>query len=61
MLLTKRLEAYRGRFFGIIGRLLGHPIVMKVLVTMSGNILTWLTKALISGLLLYAGITIPTN
>lgn len=61
MSFKKRLEAFRGRLCGTAGCLLGHPLVISVLLTVSGNILTWLAKAFISGLLLYAGITISTN
>lgn len=60
MSLLKRLKALRGRFFGTVGRLLGHPLVVGLLLSLLGELLLWLTKGLIIGLLLFVGITFPT-
>ncbi len=59
MSILKRLKALWGRFIGTIGRLLGHPLVVKVLLSVLGGILLWLAKLLIIGLLSTIGITIP--
>ena len=50
MSIMKRLKALRGRFFGTVGRLLGHPLVVQVLVSVLGRILLWLAKLAIIGL-----------
>ena len=56
----KYLKALRKRFIGTVGRLLGHPWVVKVIVSLVGRLLFWLAKAFIISLLSYAGLTIPT-
>ncbi|WP_318485423.1 hypothetical protein [Photobacterium leiognathi] len=60
MSIMKRLKALRGRFLETVGRLLGHPLVVQVLVSVLGRLLLWLAKLAIIGLLSYVGITIPT-
>lgn len=60
MSILKRLGALRGRLFGTVGRLLGHPLIVQVLISVLGKILLWLAKLVIIGLLSYVGITIPT-
>lgn len=60
MAIKKRLKALRGRFFGTVGRLLGHPLVVRTLFAVLGKLILWLAKLALIGLLSYVGFTIPT-
>jgi hypothetical protein len=60
-MLAKRLKALRDRLFGILGRLLGHPVMIKLVVSVSGSLLLWMLKLAIIGLLSVVGISIPMN
>lgn len=59
--LKTRLEKIRGRFVRGLEALLGHPLVSKILLRLLGDILIWLARLAILGLLSYAGITTSTS
>ena len=61
MSLSKRLKTFGRRCVDKIGGLLGHPVVVRVLISIAAWFVVWVLKLLVIALLSTAGMALPVG